>query len=1173
MSHLDPQAVELNLFELWGHRSPDEQFLLLFLRAARNVLEQPAALKSSTASLRETLWRLIALPAQRYEQAEGTVSTLVRVILEHEHATTHLAELMQHLYTEHDAVRIVADLVRLARTRLALAPLSPRHDLSPARRLPPALPSQLRELASLPASEMGVESANKNIASFLHALAVRAPLVLVANVELLQPHLNAESYALRCGAVSSYGQLLIQTANFKEGHAEVQDAIQSMQRVLIHRLCDVSAYVRCRSLQTLGQVCENRALGLSGFHMAAEAGLERLADKNANVRRGALQLFSTLLEFNPFGPSLNRAKLERLRDELRQITQDAVDSVMYVAASDATAVCERSVAADDQVVATESDIACTDTREANNPAPLTREQCELKAIESALEFEEVLRRHLNEVVALLGSQTTSDVVEAANALVAAHCFQLEGARPSAILTLVFSKEAAVKAAALNAAQSVYLHFTNAKRSGTLEQAIATSTDLLSLVRDANLAELTSLEEIVAEWQRQKLLPASFFSTLWEVVQGRCNGLTASADRCGALALLNMAGTADAQLLRCKQDLLIAQMQTHGQLDLTFARHLCVALQRAAAIGNLVPKTARAVTRVVERLLVHAPHASQTNVWFATAEQAIAVLFAYNETPEHLCSSVLRSMGATICKPSDAAEATICSAALSRLLFSVGHVAMKTLVHIEACDKVLTSRRNAALNGSSAPEEKQPAKSARKQAPDAAKSDSLAEELGATAATAEADSEYLLSLGDKLLSPDALLGAWAPLISSVCVNADGRFGAELRSSAVLALCKLMSVSATFCEEKLQLLFSVMRCEPEAYIRANIAVALGDLAVVHSNVMEPWTPQLYAQLRDSEPRVRKNVVMVLTHLILNDMIKVKGQVSELALRMRDDDERIASLARLFFSEFAKKSSSPVYNLLPDIVSSLSSDKTLEPDAFRDIMAFLLGFLEKGKHTESMVDKLCPRFDTSDEVCLVERSLFLFAMLPPRPESPLFAVSDVLCQVRLHRDIAFCVCSLAHTDKSIRKLQEQFKTYGNKLGDSEVFACFTGLISKYRKAAAGELKPALDELEALLERSQAVDNGDEAAEGEAEGGEAAPSTATSIESAVEGAGVVIGNASSKGGGRAAKGMQKGGRAAKHVPKEGDNQGEKAGDENCAPRDRGTVAPSKGARATRQRGTRSAD
>ena len=46
------------------------------------------------------------------------------------------------------------------------------------------------------------------------------------------------------------------------------------------------------------------------------------------------------------------------------------------------------------------------------------------------------------------------------------------------------------------------------------------------------------------------------------------------------------------------------------------------------------------------------------------------------------------------------------------------------------------------------------------------------------------------------------------------------------------------------------------------------------------------------------------MVLSHLILNDMMKVKGHIARLALCLQDDDPRIAGLAQVFFHELSRK-----------------------------------------------------------------------------------------------------------------------------------------------------------------------------------------------------------------------------------------------------------------------------
>lgn len=75
-----------------------------------------------------------------------------------------------------------------------------------------------------------------------------------------------------------------------------------------------------------------------------------------------------------------------------------------------------------------------------------------------------------------------------------------------------------------------------------------------------------------------------------------------------------------------------------------------------------------------------------------------------------------------------------------------------------------------------------------------------------------------------------------------------------------------------ESNLQLLFTVVENAPSEVVRSNCTIALGDLAVRFPNLLEPWTENMYARLRDPSVSVRKNAVLVLSHLILNDMMKV-------------------------------------------------------------------------------------------------------------------------------------------------------------------------------------------------------------------------------------------------------------------------------------------------------------
>lgn len=157
----------------------------------------------------------------------------------------------------------------------------------------------------------------------------------------------------------------------------------------------------------------------------------------------------------------------------------------------------------------------------------------------------------------------------------------------------------------------------------------------------------------------------------------------------------------------------------------------------------------------------------------------------------------------------------------------------------------------------------------------------------------------------------LLGSVAPLIVRVVAlesaaarkrSSDG--DSRLLESAVLALCKFMCVSSEFCNKHLQLLFKVVEDAKDPGMRATISIALGDLAFRFPNILEPWTAKLYAGLRDEDARVRKNTLMVLTHLVLNDMVKIKGQLSEIAVCLEDPDSRVKDLTKMFFSELSKR-----------------------------------------------------------------------------------------------------------------------------------------------------------------------------------------------------------------------------------------------------------------------------
>ena len=423
-------ALELDLSALWAQRTPDEAFVLLFPKAVFAVVEQPAAMKAAviTPATKDAMWRLVALAVVQHGQGEATLMGLINCLLNNgEHAAPPLAECLE---------KMLEDVAEEA-TQFALA--------------------LLHELAELSVSATGgagkeETAAAKAVATFLPLLAAKAPLLLITNLDPVNAHLLAEPQALRCGVVSTYGKLIQHKPS--QVPAELQPTIDGLPAVPLARTADANAFVRSRALHVLKDLAEARALPTSAYTEAAEKGLARLSDKNANVRRDALKLFRALLEHNPFVPTLSQANLEELKAQLPAAPEPAAEeSKPPEHLQPAPPEADGEAPADGAAAAEGETPPAAEAAEAAPPAAPepTAEEVEAAAaralVENALKFAEVMRAKLPDVEQLLGSSTNSDIMEAMAAIVTAHHFDLDGARPQAILALVCSREQQVKTAA------------------------------------------------------------------------------------------------------------------------------------------------------------------------------------------------------------------------------------------------------------------------------------------------------------------------------------------------------------------------------------------------------------------------------------------------------------------------------------------------------------------------------------------------------------------------------------------------------------------------------------------------------------------------------------------------------------------------------------------------------
>lgn len=657
----------------------------------------------------------------------------------------------------------------------------------------------------------------------------------------------------------------------------------------------------------------------------------------------------------------------------------------------------------------------------------------LKFASSALSFIEVFENANASFQTMLMSTNPSDVTEALRFFVKAKHFGL----PCAVtgmkraLALMWSNEVNIQEEVLKAFVEVFVAEPGTDGKEILpENQVA--QNFLDLAGEATVSELASIEEALGRLVKKEIIPPGVFSILWTMASQAEGQLRASA-----MLVISMAASADPKIVDSAyrlQNLYDAGLgdYTEEHRDWKTARSAACALQRVAR-AKVDPSSAKYIILdlITERLVAVArgdwcddSNEEDTNSWFCAAEQAINAIFTISPAPEKVAMEILlghqNGIFGSLEEPSNTAH----SLRLSRFFFVLGHIALKLLIYTEVLSSSVRRANSAKTvkkqeSASSGQKDKDGDAASKEGTSDEEDDDAIEAELG-IAQQAEAETERKVAeISENEIIGRGMISLFTPMLLRVVANEEGTYSSPvLMQSATLALCKCMCISKSFCEKHLTLLFAVLAKAPndDQDLRANIVIALGDLAFRFPNEVEPYTPKIYACLRDKSTRVRRHTLMVLTHLILNDMVKVKGNVCEIALCLQDQETGIRDMARLLFHELSKRTNSPIYNLLPDIVSQLSQ-LNLKQEVFREIMLFLLSFIKKDRQNEMLMEKLIQRF--------------------PKCTS-----------INQKADLAYCIAQLKVNDKCIKCLNDTFKLYKDALFDEDVLKNFMSVVSKAKK-----------------------------------------------------------------------------------------------------------------------------
>ncbi|KAI1943391.1 condensin complex non-SMC subunit Cnd1 [Ophidiomyces ophidiicola] len=961
------KVLKLKLSKIFMTTSDRDTFVNLFTRSIYLVLESEQRVKSM--NIRMHAFKVLCIAVKHHGHGFGAQTSIVQSLTYFEHLSEPMAEFLHILADQYDYPQLSDEILR----ELGNKEFNPNDTKGP-----------------------------KSVSIFITKLSELAPRLIIKQMTLIAKQLDSEAYTLRCAVIEVCGNLIADLSKQDERSESAKSQINSFFDVLEERFLDVNPFCRSRAIQVYMRLCDLDQKFPKRRQAAAELALRSLEDRSSHVRRNAIKLLAKLVSSHPFsvmhGGQLSfkewEARLEAVDFELTtlkpppetpMLAEVGLDSghLDSQLLDDATQLADESPSKIPQVTGEQKVESIKKAQEeAATSEIIARLQLTRKYYLEAIRFIEVLHSASQVVVQLLSSRNKSEVIEAMDFFVILDAYKIETARPGIrrMLRLIWTKGNSdegkgVQSHLIDCYKGLFFDAPGSFSPNDASNYIA--RNMISLTFGATPAELTSLEQLLSMMMKVGHVPEPVISKLWQVycVQKREISRT---QRRGSIIVLGMLALSDPEIVVKEMEAMLRiGLGTFGRTDLVLAKYTCIALQRmnpgrqAKAKDITFPKLSNdhgvllnlaAITEIV----------SESKEWFGVAEQAINAIYALAKHPDSLCSDVIRRKTKSVFQPHkdihhspsgfssnirphtpENEETTLSHKSkpvgLSQLLFIVGHIAIKQIVHLELCE--LEFKRRKAEN-----EKKKVTNPLSQDQPETTDND----ELDLIGGTTEDDfTEAMAHIRERelLFGGKSLLSNFGPLVTEICANNNSYSDRNLQAAATICMAKLMCISSEYCEKNLPLLITIMERSDDPIVRSNAVIALGDMAVCFNHLIDENTDFLYRRLNDIDASVKRTCLMTLTFLILAGQVKVKGQLGEMAKCLEDEDKKIADLARMFFTELATKDNA-VYNHFVDIFSLLSAETNLDGDSLKRILKFLAGFVEKDKHAKQLADKLAAR-----------------------------------------------------------------------------------------------------------------------------------------------------------------------------------------------------------------------
>lgn len=617
---------------------------------------------------------------------------------------------------------------------------------------------------------------------------------------------------------------------------------------------------------------------------------------------------------------------------------------------------------------------------------IIKTQILLKYLESYLDMTKILENSVKISLELLKSKNTSDVEGAIDVLVACNIRGVSEANEvaSAMLSLICNSDPKVRVKVQNAFYNIYLNSKFNSEENCVQRMFA-------MIDSLNIGQLSSLESLFIELFESNRVSSEIKKLIWKRFLNE--------ESYGASCILRFMAFSHSR------DFLERRYEAFTTRALLLSNHWQIFRESLIAVQYLQNQGEKSDQFIYKA--VHQLFDIKDSGWFAVAEQLIRTAASICERPLLVLKAIAIKTLKILFEDNNS------EFNLAKVVFVGGEIAMKTVVYGE---KVATEYK--------------------KKIDTSKPSDELEEIHGGKDAEIQIKLKNL-KIDQENIVNEGLVSKFTPIILGFVKKLDEVKTIVLRKALVLSLAKLMCINAKLCEEYLPLLISIAKNNENEGIRSSAVISLGDLVMRHPNMLEQQSVHLFSLLTDECVQVRKKALLIISHLVLNDMLKMKGLMANIMKCYLDPE--LKGVVCVFIEELHAKDPKTIYNMIPDSISNLLKTD-LTHNEFKAISDMIFAYITKEREGENLSERLSTRFkDSGKEECL---------------------------------NIGYCLSKLPWNEKAMKKLLENVSWWQNKLlEDPQLQAYFMDIATKCRRTWKSEAKPLIDEFEAGMRGEEEI------------------------------------------------------------------------------------------------------